>query len=74
MEPSVVMSAETRNRAMQKPLNSPQTRPATRATAVPMATVPKPSVPSASIVLAAATPANTSIEPTERSKPPATIT
>ena len=68
------MSAETFRRAMQNPLNSPQAAPVTSATAVPMATVPKPSAPRASIVLAAATPENTRTEPTERSNPPAIIT
>ena len=74
MVPSVVISAETRRREMQKPLNRPQAAPASKATTVPTNTVPAPSVPIASIVFAAATPANTSTEPIDRSKPPAIIT
>src|SRR4051794_8086921 len=73
-DPSVVISAGTRNLVMQMPLKTPQARPAASDTTRPTTTVSALWVPGPPMAFTPQTPENTRTEPIERSKPPATIT
>ena len=72
--PSVTMNAGIFALAIKKPLMNPHAMPASRPTTSPATIVPVPLPPTAFIALAAATPANTSTEPTERSIPAVMMT
>src|SRR5215510_5118233 len=68
MVPSVVMKGLTLRNAMMSPLASPTAAPARIPAATPAA------IPASSMTMAATQPASATVEPTERSKPPPTMT
>src|SRR5262245_34393892 len=68
MVPSVVMNGLTPSLAMIRPLTSPTAAPATMPASTPAA------IPNFTITMAATQPANATVDPTDRSKPPPTIT
>ena len=80
--PNVVIRAGTRSRVTQKPVNPPQIAPLTSATTKPRTNTPQPPLPPAKprcgprsvIDREETTPAKTSTEPMDRSKPAATMT
>ena len=68
MVPSVVMNGLTPSLAMIRPLTRPTAAPASIPTRTPAA------MPNCTITMAATQPDNATVEPTERSNPPPTIT
>src|SRR5262245_15464587 len=68
MVPSVVMNGLTLRKAMTTPLASPTAAPAMMPAATPAA------IPASSMTMLAMQPESAAVEPTERSKPPPTIT
>src|SRR6266540_2337431 len=68
MVPSVVMNGLTLRNPMTRPLASPTAAPAMMPAATPAA------IPASSITMLAMQPESAAVEPTERSKPPPTIT
>jgi len=68
MVPSVVMKGLTLRNAMTRPLASPTAAPATIPAATPAA------IPASSMTMLAMQPDSAAVEPTERSKPPPTMT
>src|SRR6266699_1419841 len=68
MVPSVVMNGLTPSLAMMRPLARPTAAPAAIPASTPAA------IPNFTIVIAAIHPAKAAVEPTERSKPPPTMT
>ena len=68
MVPSVVMNGLTLSQAMVTPLTRPTSAPAAMPAATPAA------MPASSITMLATQPDSAAVEPTERSKPPPTIT
>src|SRR3989454_71971 len=68
MVPSVVMNGLTLRKAMTSPFASPTAAPAITPATTPAA------IPASIITMLATQPASAAVEPTERSKPPPTIT
>ena len=68
MVPSVVMNGLTLRNAITRPLASPTAAPAAIPAATPAA------MPASSITMAATQPDSAAVEPTDRSKPPPTMT
>ena len=68
MVPSVVMNGLTLRNAITRPLASPTAAPAAIPAATPAA------IPASSMTMAATQPDSAAVEPTDRSKPPPTMT